>query len=372
MKGCNPVIQDGVAYVQFVYDVGGAIDLDAAEKLVAAAVERAPLPHQRRAPKYFEFLPYPLRLTQPRPVQAIDEWRTSASVETVVFDFGAVSVTYQIPLIGPFSTLTRLAERLYDNETLLADCRRIVETLLETIRASVSRPGISAFYEDYVVFHIRALEDPGAHARLLAEAPALVAQVLRADVDLRSDQEVADALSIQVSYGSTDLTLVDWAAAIVFDPAADDTRAVLEFATVQLLELRLLDSQLDAALERYYNALPLRPRGVFSLFTKADDSLRELSQLQVESAILFENINNAIKLLGDQYLARLYQQAARRYHLASWDKSIQRKLKALESIYAKMASSLTSVRLEFLEWIIILLIAVGIVLPLLPWPRLKG
>ena len=187
--------------------------------------------------------------------------------------------------------------------------------------------------------------------------------MLRADVDLRSDQEVQDALSVQVSYGSDDLTLVDWVCSIVFDSAADDTRAVLEFATVQLLELRHLDHQLDSALERYYDALNDSPKGPLSLFTKADDKLRELGQLQVESAVLFENINNALKLLGDQYLARLYREAARRYHLTAWDKSIQRKLKTLESIYDKMESALATARLEFLEWIIIILIGVGLATP---------
>ncbi len=363
MKGYNPVIKDGVAFVQFAYDVGLSIGLDAAEKSVTAMAERAPIRHQRRAPKYFEFQPYPLRVTQTSGVQEIGAWKTLPSVETTVFDFGAVSVTYQIPLTGTFSSLARLSELLYDNETLLKDSRRLVEELIKTIHPSVNRPQISEFYEDYVVFQIRAFEDHGAHARLLAETPTMVAQVLRADEDLRSEQEVVDALSVQVSYGSDDLTLIDWVAAIVFDAAADDTRAVLEFATVQLLELRHLDQQLDSALERYYDALTHSPKGPYSLFTKADDKLREIGQLQVESALLFENINNAIKLLGDQYLARLYQQAARRYHLTSWDTSIQRKLKTLESIYDKMESALSSARLEFLEWIVIILIGIEVVMP---------
>ncbi|MDP3541382.1 MAG: hypothetical protein Q8T11_02815 [Elusimicrobiota bacterium] len=363
MKRYDPAVKDGVAYIQYAYDVGPSVDLDAAGENVAAATERAPIPHQRRAPKYFEFQPYPLRVTRMSATQTVGEWRTLPAVETVVYDFGAVSVTYQIPLSGPFSSLARLSELLYDNEALLQNSRRLVEELLKAIRPSVTRPQISAFYEDYVVFQIRAFDDHGAHARLLAEAPTMVAQVLRADVDLRSEQEVRDALSVQVSYGSDDLTLVDWVSALVFDPAADDTRAVLEFATVQLLELRHLDHQLDGALERYYDALALRPKGLLGLFSRADDKLREIGQLQVESAVLFENINNALKLLGDQFLARLYREAARRYHLNSWDKSIRRKLETLESIYDKMESALATARLEFLEWIVIILIAIEVVMP---------
>ncbi|MCR4295355.1 MAG: hypothetical protein NUW21_07450, partial [Elusimicrobia bacterium] len=77
MKRCDPAVKDGVAYVQFAYDVGLSIDLDAAEKSVAANAARAPIRHQRRAPKYFEFQPYPLRVTQISPPRTIGEWRTA-------------------------------------------------------------------------------------------------------------------------------------------------------------------------------------------------------------------------------------------------------------------------------------------------------
>ena len=362
MSSFDPVVKDGVAHVYLIYDVGLAIALDIVEKQLKTTSERAPIRHQSRAPKFFEFTPYPLRVSQTSPVLAIGTWRTLPTVETVVYDFGAVSVSYQIPLSGPFSTLAQLSELLYDNDTLLADSRRLVEELLGEIGPAVNRPDISTAYEDYVVFQVKEFSEPGARARLLTEEKTLLAQVLRADADLSSEQEVEDALSCQVSHGTDDLTLVDWVSSIVFAQGADDTRAVLEFATVQLLELRHLDAQLDGALERYYFALS--NLGRFSIFTKADKELREIGELQVESAVLFENINNALKLLGDQYLARLYQQAARRYHLPAWDASIERKLKTLESIYDKLEHALSTARLEFIEWIVVILIAFEIVMPL--------
>jgi uncharacterized Rmd1/YagE family protein len=91
--------------------------------------------------------------------------------------------------------------------------------------------------------------------------------------------------------------------------------------------------------------------------------MREIGQLQVESAVLFEGINNALKLLGDQYLARLYEQVAKRYHLDAWDESILRKLRTLDSIYAKIEGAQSSARLEFLEWIVIVLIALELFIP---------
>jgi hypothetical protein len=369
MSAFDPVVKDGTAFVLFAYDVGFGIDLDAAEKSVRSMTERAPIRHKRRAPKYFDFEPTPLRVTQVSTAHAVGAFATTPAVETVLYDFGAVCVTYQIPLSGPFSGLRKLSEDLYDNEVLLADSRRLVEELLGGITGAVARPLISGFYEDYVIFQVREFSEPGARRRLLAEEPATVAQVLRADTELRSDQEVQDALACQISYGADDMTLVDWVSSLIFDKAADDTRAVLEFGQVQLLELRHLDTQLDASLERCYESLSRRTKKRWGFPAAGGGELREIGALQVESAVLFEGINNALKLLGDQYLARLYEQLAKRHHLGSWDESIRRKLRTLESIYAKMESAQSTARLEFLEWIVIILIALELFIPFLPKPH---
>jgi uncharacterized Rmd1/YagE family protein len=84
----------------------------------------------------------------------------------------------------------------------------------------------------------------------------------------------------------------------------------------------------------------------------------------MESSLLFEGVNNALKLLGDQYLARVYRDAARRLHLPEWDASILRKLGALESIYEKLSDRQTNRRMEAMEWIIIILIGFEIVMSL--------
>jgi uncharacterized Rmd1/YagE family protein len=55
-----------------------------------------------------------------------------------------------------------------------------------------------------------------------------------------------------------------------------------------------------------------------------------------------------------------------RFHLEEWDASILRKLEALESLYQKVSDVAATWRLEMLEWIIIVLIAISIVLPFVP------
>jgi hypothetical protein len=137
---------------------------------------------------------------------------------------------------------------------------------------------------------------------------------------------------------------------------------VLEFANVELLEMRFLDRRLDDALGLAYDRLSKRSRR-WPQFSLHPAGLRDISQWQVDSAILFEGVNNVLKLLGDQYLARLYRLAAQRFHLTEWDASILRKLEILEGIYQKISDQVVSRRMEVLEWIIIMLFVISIILP---------
>ena len=77
-------------------------------------------------------------------------------------------------------------------------------------------------------------------------------------------------------------------------------------------------------------------------------------------------MTNTLKLIGDQYLARVYRLASERFHLAAWDAGIIRKLETLDSIYGKMADRAATRRMEVLEWIIIVLFAISIIISLLP------
>jgi len=360
----EPAVQVGVCYALFAYDAGLAINLDESERRITALTQRAAIRHKRRAPRYFEYRPAPLRVTQEREPLAVGAFRTTPSVEAVLYDFGAVSVTYQVPLAGPLAHLITLAEELYESAVLLADSRRWVEHLLATIAPAVTRPGLTDFVETYVIFEIGAFSPPCPPAELYTTHAQEVARILRSERTPLSAQEVNDALGHRISFGSDDVTLIDWDAALIADRDAEDVRAVLEFANVELLEMRYLDQQLDDALDESYDTLSRRYGLWLPGATRAD--LRRIGQLQVDNAVLFEGVNNALKLLGDQYLARVYRLVSERFHLAEWDASILRKLQTLESIYQKLSDQAANRRTEALEWIIIALIAAEILIPFVP------
>jgi len=359
-------ILEGECWVYVAFDVGRAIDLDAAAGRLAQS-QRDVVPSWKRGPAFLEFHPAPLAATVTGEPVEVAGWRTKPEVECTLFDFGAVSVAYRIAIKGSLESLAALAEGLEAHAGLRANARRLVERLVEELGPAVAQGRMAEVSEDYVVYHARRWAGGAAGcagpAAMLAVERRTVARLLRAAPAEIAEEEVADAMSARISYSAGDACVVDWIGAVVFDERAEDTLAVLEFANVELLELRYLDDKLDEILDRAYH-LVHRPGGLRrSLLGMGAEDRRRLAGLQVDAAMLFEGVNNALKLVGDQYLARLYRLAAGRFHLSEWDASITRKLDVVQGIYEKLVDEAAARRMEVLEWIIIILIAVSIVLP---------
>ena len=355
-----PVIQSGLCHVSFAYDAARSVDLGAAERRIHQATERPTIAHKRRTPGYFEYQPAPIRTIRKAQPFAVGKLTTRSSIDLMIYDFGAVSVIYTLPIDGPFEDLLFLNEELYDNETLLVDSRLQVEQLLTIIGDAARQSHSSPVVEDYVVFHVERFTEPIDLKLFCAEYATQIAQILRAERQPLSDQEIEDALAVRISYSMNDILLVDWNAALLVDSEGDDVRALLEFSNVELLEMRYVDQKLDRALDQAYETLARRLWNLPWVFRSYSADLGRLTELQVDNATLFESVNNTLKLFGDQYLGRVFRMVNRRFHLEEWDSSILRKLQSLESIYEKISHQASNRRTEMLEWIIIVLIAFSI------------
>jgi hypothetical protein len=358
---------EGVCHALYAYDVGLSIDLAECERLIDTLKQREPVKHKHRAPEaYLDPASRPLRVPREASPIVVGRHQTQPLFDMVVHDFGAVTVNFGIDIVGPFGALQELGQLLYENDALRAASLKEIERLIEKIAPAVQKPNIAATVEDYVIYEVRATSPPVRVDDLVTQKRLPLAQLLRAEAAALSDEEVDDALSCRLSFGRDDLAIVDWNAAFLLDRDADDVRSVLELVNAELLEMRYLDRQLDERLERAYEAMVVREeREGWRFPSRPGSDLRRIARLQVDSAILFERINNALKLIGDQYLARVYRRASQRFHLQDWDATVQRKLQTLESIYQKLTDRISTRRLELLEWIIILLIAASILLSLI-------
>src|SRR5262249_53868027 len=135
----------------------------------------------------------------------------------------------------------------------------------------------------------------------------------------------------------------------------DETLQAIEFANLQLLEYRHIDRRLDDVLAQADDLLARSARRWLPLFGHGR-AARKLGELKVEANGLFERTGNVLKLVGDQYLARVYSLLSARFHLPEWERDIEHKLAVLEGVYAVMANQAQHFRSEVLEVLIVVLI----------------
>src|SRR5262245_32262455 len=183
----------GVCYAIFAYDIGLSINLDLAEERLLEERRRKHLQGRRRAPEDAQLRPAPLRVIQIGAALEIGSVRTDTSVELVLYDFGAVCISYPVPVAGKLETLVGVNDPLYDNKILQADSRARIEQLLRVLGDAVEKPAIAEYMEDYAIFELRP--DGTPLADLWTLHGSTVARLLRAQPGQLSEQENADALS---------------------------------------------------------------------------------------------------------------------------------------------------------------------------------
>jgi len=279
-----------------------------------------------------------------------------------LFDYGVISVALTRPMQATWGSLLAEGFTWYEHAGLASGAERACRALLARLGSAVTRPRTDFLSEDYLDFAMTNAIGAAA-ADLLATHGGEVAQLLRGEREPLSDAERAEVLRHRLSYFATDVIVPTWNAAFVYD--TEDASAVLdiiEFANSQLLEFRYYDQLLDAQLERIYPELQ-QPRGLQSWFgRRLSRAARHLHTVFIEVNEVTDKTENALKVAGDVYTARLFTLVAARLGLDDWKASVREKLKTLDDIYRFAVDQTSIARGELLELTIVLILILELVL----------
>ncbi|HYS82395.1 MAG TPA: hypothetical protein VEM76_16920, partial [Anaeromyxobacteraceae bacterium] len=353
-------VAEGTLHVYRLFDVGDALDLARAEALLAAPSSRLQL-EGAQSTTALEIPRPPLHVALGSRTVPLAGGTRSAEASAHLFDYGVVSILYRFPITPgtDLADLVPLAEELSAQATpaLDAAARAEAEELSRLLSPALERPHRWDGLETYQLFFVRRLEEPASAAEVLALAP--IAELLLGETSAvpLSREERADVLGQAHSYLSDDLAVVDWNCAFLLEPSGvNDIPDLLEFATAHLLELRYHDAFLDRELRAIYDEIDAA-RGPPSVFTRRYGRVqRRTAALLVELSEVIERLENAVKIVGDFYLARLYQSSLRRFRLPAWQESVLRKQRLLAGVNDLMKSAADRRRGELLELTVVLLI----------------
>ena len=360
-------VASGHLFFFYAYDAGFEIALEEA-RLLCEASDSPGIAGLRPAPAHLQYRPRPL--TVPAGAFSVPvsgkTYRLDATVK--IFDFGALSVTLTLPLEDlSLDEYAEIALSLASENGMEKFARDAAQRLFERIRPAVSRPMFADLVEEYCVWHVGGFSPGLSGTEALARLPREIARLLTLERGELSEAAVAEIVRTPIRYFENDLFLAEWNAAFVYDPKFQDTVEVLEFLNIQVLELRFFDRRLHEAIEVVSEELLPRRRLFHILHDPYEVPLRKLSGIRTDVSLIRERIYNTLKLVGDAYLARVYEEARRKVGAEKHEGTVRDQLATLTDIYTVLNNQAAAGRAETLELIIILLIAIEIVMGLLRW-----
>jgi hypothetical protein len=355
-----PTIADGIVMLYYCFDAGYEIQVGNLAKIRGKTTRKSLLTYKRLTPPYIQYEVPPLLIHLGKRRLVINDRTITASVDAKIYVFGVITIRFTLPLSSTLQEMRELSGVLTESALLRKKAISEFKKIRNDILPSIVKPRIDAEkdFEDYAIFLARQFLHPITPSELLQNYSAEIAGILRQEKGL-STFEIADALKNPLSYRETDLTLIDWNSAFIVDPeSSHDIPDIIEFALIQLLELRLYDNMFDTIIDAAYVSLTSTKQRVFP-FSK---TLRDLSRIKLDISEILDRLMYHLKLIGDLYLAKVYETASKRFYLEQWKAAVRQKMATIESIYKEMWTRIQTTRMVILETAIVVLFIIDIIL----------
>jgi hypothetical protein len=351
-------IAAGVVRAYYLFDVADTIDLTIAGESGSESRAASELPlGPQTSSAYLQFPVPPLIVSMPD--AAISG--LACSVRLKAYDYGVMSLRLTFDAAGSWNALAALADRVRTDEKI-AEFAETTALRFCDDHARALDDRHAPLIEDYFIIEIERFAETVDAETLLGEHFTELAGLLLGERKRLAATEAEEALRTRFSYHEDDLTIVQWDTAFVYDrpESARAIEDILEFANTQLLELRTYDALLDRELDGIYKIGSEKPARSLRGRREADQA-ESVRYLIVDVLELLDRSSNALKVVGDAYYARIYRSAAKRLGLAEWQRQIDTKLASVGDIYRFVSDQARSRRDEFLELIIIALIALELI-----------
>lgn len=354
-----------------LFDIAYAIDLAKAEQLwQSRGISPSTRTRLAMTPaKALSFETPPLMLTL-EPIELLVGGRgITARAYARVYDFGVVSLSLRLSVEQ--LSWAGFSDCVLEANTLLASSEwevrwgAMLDSLKDVLGTALIRPTLVHLQEDYLMGVVGRLNEPLTAQQLLAHVD--VVPLLSGETKPLSEGAKKDLLRQSHSYYEDDLVILTWDRALIYEPRGEsDVIDVLEVANAQLLEMRYYDELLDDELPLMYDRVEaahrvsnIRAPGHYA------DLARKLHTLVAEVTELTERVDNALQVMEDVYLARVYTAALDLFRVPKLNVAVDQKLAIIKDTYTALYDEASARRATILEITIVVLILIELVLALL-------
>jgi len=351
----------GSVLVMIQFDVCEEIRLDQLRQILGARTADASFKHV--APGYVRYQRPPVEEAL-EPIVLESGERLQGDIK--YFDYGVVSVVFELPFSGDWDKLVQLSSRWVWDTNFESLASRIVQKKLEHAAPALVKPyevkPEEWLKEDYFIFHLREIAGAPSGTDLLATHGGFISQVVRGETQALSDGERQEILQSCISYYPSDLAVIGWNAAFIYDTplGAETAIQLLQYANSQLLEFRHYDDLLTHQLEEVYDFLDRGGHGLWFRWRTAR-AASKLHTVLLDVSELTERADNAIKFLSDMFSARLYKLAALKVGVPDYKDLVQQKLRTAEELYRFMVDEFNQSRAFVLELMVVVILIIELI-----------
>jgi len=356
-----PAITSATITAFYLFDVAEQIDLTALRAAIGGGAINARLTTKSAAPSYLQYAIPPVVVDgDALDITDVDGFK----LRVKFFDYGVLSLGLSRPFAGEWADLLGLSHIYIENAELERRAETIARRISERFAAVMTTGRTTMLSEDYLVVAVTRFATPTAADALVAEHADEIARLVRGERQALSRQERDDIINNRLSYLADDLVVATWNAAFVYDTEAGVQAAleIFEFANSQLLEFRYYDDLLDVELTRIYATLQQPRRWPFLRGRGYIAATHHLHTLFIDVNEITERTENALKMVGDIYSARLFHLTAARLGLVTWKASVKGKLETLDDIYRFAVEQIAISRGHLLELTIVAILVLELVL----------
>jgi hypothetical protein len=361
----DPLIKRGTILVYRVFDIAEEVDLRGVESAVSDASVTARVTIARGRGNAVVIRNAPVRLNLGKVSVRIFETLVQAELLATVWDYGVLSLVFQIPIAEGTLWSSLIPKGAVFNgdvpgiEELNQLARDKARELTQLMKPALKRVNEWDVFEDYTIYFLEEVAGIERAAQLL-EKGAIPELILGEPKEKLSPKSRNGIREVSFQYSENDLVVIDWNSAIVIEPSGlRDIPDVLEFALTHLLEFRYYDDLLDHKLTDLYDSIELGKNTLFrGDFAKIS---HEANSRFIEFSEFLERIDNSLKVVGDFYLAVIFRGAIRRFRIGDWQESLSGKMNLLARVSELLQGEVNTRRAHMLELIIIMLIAFEIV-----------
>ncbi len=348
----------GSALVLIQFDVCEEIRLDELRKIFGARTVDASFKHH--SPGYVRYQRPPVEETLEPLILETGE-RLDGQIK--YYDYGVVSLVFELPFSGDWDDLVKLSCRWTSDSNFENLASRIVKEKLKLAGPALVKPYTAEWLqEDYFIFHVREIAGSPSANDLLAAQADRIAQVVRGETAILSEGEKQEILQSRISYYPNDLAVIGWNAAFIYDTptGAETAIQLLQYANSQLLEFRHYDELLTKELEGVYDFLDAGATGLWSRWRTAR-AAGKLHTVLLDVSELTERADNAIKFLSDMFSARLYKLAAQKVGVPDYKDLVKEKLQTAEDLYRYMVDQFNQSRAFVLELMVVVILIIELI-----------